>query len=270
VLVGRRREVEARITLLEDGTTPPGFVFVPPGPFIYGGDPRVFQPAPAEIVESPGFFLARRELTNQEWFEFVNDEETLAIIEAASERKILPREPGGLIARRRTEGRGYDWGPSLADTPVLGISWNDAQEFLRWKNRKASEAGERWIYDLPTQKEWEKAARGADGRPFPWGERFDFSLTLGAYRKKGYLLDAPVGFEPRDESPYGLLDMGGSRQEWTKDLSSAPADAQAIYHIRGGAWGQAGESTFRSAGRGYAIADATTGYTGLRLVARPR
>ena len=108
-----------------------------------------------------------------------------------------------------------------ARTPVLGISWHDVQAYLTWRNRRAEEAGERWIYDLPTAAEWERAARGPDGRSFPWGDRFDFGLTLGLHSAEGRLLrtlpDAPGGSRPDDVSPFGIFDMGGSRREWLRD-----------------------------------------------------
>jgi formylglycine-generating enzyme required for sulfatase activity len=121
---------------------------------------------------------------------------------------------------------------------VYGVSWNDVQAYLAWRNARARSAGERFTYDLPTSKEWEKAARGADGRYFPWGSRFDPSLTTCARRKATYLLDAPGGFEPRDESQYGVLDMAGSRQEWTRDVVttvSAPS-----YEVHGRVVGRRG------------------------------
>ncbi|MCI0586745.1 MAG: formylglycine-generating enzyme family protein [Planctomycetes bacterium] len=270
-LVPRGGEARPAVSLLSAASSPAGFVFVPPGPFRYGGDPEAFQSGPLEEATLPGFFIGRREVTNREWFEFVNDEETLAKIQAASERRILPREAGRLIARKKPEGRGYEWAGVGAEAPILGISWVDVQDYLEWRNRRGRVGAEPWTYDLPTQQEWEKAARGADGRAFPWGDRFDFSLAIGAYRRRSFQLEVPGGYEPRDESPFGLLDLGGSRQEWTRDLASpGTGGAPPTYYLRGGAWGQSTERAFRSAGRGYASADNVTGYGGFRLVARPR
>jgi formylglycine-generating enzyme required for sulfatase activity len=211
--------------------------------------------------------IARKEVTNREWFEFVNDPETLAKIDAGKRRIILPREPSKLLVRER-EGSGFEWSRGGPDTPVYGVSWNDVQAYLAWRNARARSAGERFTYDLPTPKEWEKAARGADGRYFPWGSRFDPSLTTCARRKATYLLDAPGGFEPRDESQYGVLDMAGSRQEWTRDVVTTVSPPS--YEVHGGSWAAEGDQQFRCAGHGYSNAEFADGLRGFRLVLRPR
>ena len=88
--------------------------------------------------------------------------------------------------------------PEKADHPVTGISWHDAGAYADW-------AGKR----LPTEVEWEKAARGTDGRKWPWGDVFERDrCNLGSDT-------APVGAYAGDKSPYGALDMAGNAQEWT-------------------------------------------------------
>ncbi len=93
----------------------------------------------------------------------------------------------------------HEFPPEKTDHPVTGISWHDARAYASW-------AGKR----LPTEEEWEKAARGSDGRKWPWGNIFE--------RRRCNLGDgiAPVGSRPGDKSPFGAFDMAGNVQEWTE------------------------------------------------------
>jgi formylglycine-generating enzyme required for sulfatase activity len=151
-------------------------------------------------------------------------------------------------------------------TPVMGVSWPDACDYVAWRNERARAAGEPWEYALPTGREYEQAARGADGRLFPWGNRFDPSLTVTRFRKQDWLLHAPAGFEPYDESVYGIRDLAGSREEWLAD----PGSNAEMRGKRGGSWGSSNEVIYRSAGRGEAGAARAESTQGIRLVARPR
>jgi len=262
-VLSRLEELELELELLADGSTPDGFIFVPPGPFSMGGDPNASEPQPAATVHVDGFSMARLEVTNREWNEFLAAPEIRARMEASESPLYVPREMRAGPMPEENLG-----GP---DTPVMGVSWNDMRDYLEWRNARAVLAGEPWIYDLPTELEWEKAARGVDARPFPWGHRFDFALVVGLHSGADFLYTAPGGLHPGDESPYGVLDLGGHRSEFTKipyvlDDPNAPA----VYRKRGGSWRWGNEELFRSAGREYAGADWTGGTTGFRLVARPR
>ena len=149
--------------------------------------------------------------------------------------------------------------------PILNPS--DVQDYLVWRNARAAAASEPWRYDLPSEQQWEKAARGVDGRVFPWGDRFDLSLTVNHYRRPDWLLDAPRGFEPCDQSPFGVRDVAGSREEWTRD--GVTFGAEPTYVKRGGHWGTALASAFRVANAVEAGATRAQSTQGLRLVARP-
>jgi formylglycine-generating enzyme required for sulfatase activity len=270
LVVERGASVQTKIELNSAGTTPPGFVWIPAGPFVEGGDASAHRPREARVADLPGFFMARKELTNQEWYEFVNDPETLAKIAATSPgtHLYLPQDDR-VMARKIEEEGGYTWevyDATSAESPVLGVSWTDVHDYLEWRNRRAEASGEPWRYDLPTEREWEKAARGADARVFPWGNRFDPSLLTCMARASGWLLDAPGGFEPRDESPFGLLDMGGSREEWLRDV--AGNSEPPLYRKRSGFWGSSVEVTFRCASRPEASQDRYSSSQGLRLVLR--
>jgi serine/threonine protein kinase/formylglycine-generating enzyme required for sulfatase activity len=270
LLVERRKSVEVHLELLPAGSAPEGFVYIPPGPFVEGGDPFAFRAREARTVDLPGFFLARRELTNREWYEFLNDPATLAKIDAAKpgEHLYLPQDDRVMAKKNATTGA-FEWDvytTTTADSPVLGLSWNDVRDYLAWRNARAEKNSEAWRYDMPSESEWEKAARGVDARCFPWGNRFDPSLVVCLVRKKGYLLDAPGGFEPRDESPFGVLDMGGSREEWLRDVVEGSDPPRA--RKRGGHWGSSVAALFRSASRGDTSRDRFASSQGVRLVAR--
>jgi len=239
-------------------------------------DPAAVSPGQKKKIRLKGFSIGRKEVSTREWFEFVNDPQTLEKIAKAGQLVYLPRDDDGPLHKKLEDGQGYTWHDNTEgfqttpSTPAMGISWYDIQDYLRWRNKKAKADGDPWVYDLPTETEWEKAARGVDGRPFPWGERFDPSLAVTSKRGRRYLYDCRVGFEPRDESPFGVLDTAGLRVEWTKSRRAGPNPKVRIYYRRGGAWGQQQEKQFRVASRNYANAMQADAYGGFRLVARTR
>jgi formylglycine-generating enzyme required for sulfatase activity len=127
------------------------------------------------IVDVDAFELARTPVTNAQYEHFV--------AEAGA-----PTPP--------------NW-PAPADHPVTFVDWHEAAAFCAW-------AGGR----LPTETEWEKAARGTDGRTYPWGDEEDEGrAAVGAGIKRGST--SPVGSHPDGASPYGLLDLAGNVWEWT-------------------------------------------------------
>jgi hypothetical protein len=156
---------------------PEGFVWVPPGEFIFGGEYGL----DAQITRlHEGFFAAKTPVTNAQYSRFI------------IETGYPP--PKHWHDKRPPE--------NLADHPVVYISWDDAVAYAKW-------AGAR----LPTEQEWEKAARGYDGREYPWGEWAEGRCNS---REASLGETSPVGrFSPDGDSPYGLQDAVGNVWEWT-------------------------------------------------------
>jgi len=95
--------------------------------------------------------------------------------------------------------------------PVIIVSWNDAVAFCEWLRKETGE-----LFRLPTEAEWEKAARGTDGRIYPWGNEWD-ATRLNIY-ENGPKTTTPVGaYSPQGDSPYGVADMAGNVSEWCAD-----------------------------------------------------
>ena len=146
--------------------------------------------------------------------------------------------------RRFVEEIGYAAPPFLEDerynqpdAPVVGVSWYDARAYCWWTHKR-----------LPTEAEWEKAARGTMGHPFPWGDTYRPSLANLWGEEDGFAVVAPVGHFPAGASPYGLQDVVGNVWEWCRDRYAPnynenldernPRGPQRGYHrvLRGGSW----------------------------------
>ena len=140
------------------------------------------------------------------------------------------------------------------DCPVVGVKWYDTQAFLAWINELTGES-----YRLPTEAEWEKAARGTDGREYPWGNQWESSKANTSESRIKRL--TPVGCYPDAVSVYGCHDMAGNAYEWCSDWfhpetykHSPSANPQGPIRgrrkvIRGGSWVARGEFAARCANR---------------------
>lgn len=140
------------------------------------------------------------------------------------------------------------------DHPVVLVSQADAMAYAAWLNQRT---GRHWR--LPTEREWEKAARGTDGRRFPWGDTFD-PARLNSH-DAGPFDTTPVGTYPAGTSPFGLLDAAGQVYEWT---ATPAGPGRAI--VKGGSWDDKGCGVCRPAARHGRPVDLKHILVGFRLV----
>jgi formylglycine-generating enzyme required for sulfatase activity len=197
-------------------------VVVPSGSFRMGdnaGDGESRE-RPVHVVELDTFYIARFEVTNAQWARFRDD--------PGYDDKafwphgwVVPKDQVPYWTQANNHGGGTVGG---ADYPVLGVNWDAAVAYCNWLSAKTGKK-----YRLPTEAEWEKAARGTDQRRYPWGNTIDRSYAnfVGAQR---YDTGRPVGYydgSMRDglqtrsnASPYGAFDMAGNVMEWCSDWYS--------------------------------------------------
>lgn len=232
------------------------FIYVPAGIAVIGDSRRALSPLPRSRVYVPGFIIARYPVTMAEYLEFINELETRDPAEAI-ERMPRTKEMG-ILCQKSTAGhytpidtlivgpararypqqQGHEW-----FLPVFGVSYEDALAYVSWRSTKD---GRR--YRLPTEQEWEKAARGGDGRLYPWGERFDPTFCKMLRSRPEPAQPEPVGAFEIDESPQGVRDLAGGVREWTSSLFTATGqgyEGRGAMHAsvssfdrvcRGGAW----------------------------------
>lgn len=203
------------------GSTPVPMVFVPPGEFIMG-DNTVYLDA---------FWIDKTEVTNAMYAKCVESG--------------LCSAPSANNSRTRTN---YYGNPEFDHYPVIFVSWMDASNYCTWASGR-----------LPTEAEWEKAARGTDGRPYPWGD----VDPLGVEGLLNYQAQdtTQVGIFPSGASPYGALDMAGNVSEWVTDwldqdyYGNPPAvnplgpDSGQYRVWRGGSWANTSPERIRTYSR---------------------
>ncbi|NLS76118.1 MAG: SUMF1/EgtB/PvdO family nonheme iron enzyme [Chloroflexi bacterium] len=188
-----------------------GFVEIPAGPFLMGSDKRkdgqaLNRESPQHTLNLPRFYMARYPVTVAQFRAFVEDS--------------------------GYEPRDRDCLSGMANHPVVWVTWHEARAFAAWLTERLREGApgplaemvrQGWAVRLPTEAEWEKAARGADGRIYPWGDQAD--PERANYGGTGIGGTSAVGCFPHGASPYGCLDLSGNVWEWTlslggKDLSN--------------------------------------------------
>lgn len=161
-------------------------VQVPAGEFTRGSEDGEEDERPVRKLFLDTFYIDRLEVTNAQYKTFCD-----------AANFLYPENPYW----------DEDYFHQSPNHPVLNVTYDQAAAYCRW-------AGKR----LPTEAEWEKAARGTDGRRYPWGDEWDASrANMTGEKNDPYLRAAPVGSFPQGASPYGVLDITGNVWEWVHD-----------------------------------------------------
>jgi formylglycine-generating enzyme required for sulfatase activity len=223
---------------------PPNMVLVAEGEFTMGTDrgenpdpnqPRVLADArPSRRVSLKAFWIDKTEVTNAQYKLFCD----------ATSYPPPPDWEGGKIPTGQEEN------------PVTRVSWFEARAYAEWVGKR-----------LPSEAEWEKAARGTDGREFPWGGDFDRSRVV--YEAAGA---GKVGQLPAGASPSGALDMAGNAWEWTEDWYAGypnapfqfPEYGEKYKVARGGGWAASFDHVMRTYYRSVAPPAARSEFIGFR------
>ncbi len=203
-------------------------ILIPSGDFLMGSDqidsegkssefgfakPLYLDEHPRQTISLPAYWLDRYEVTQEAYAAFV----------AAT---------GATSPKQWVDGRPQAGKDRL---PVTGVDWYEAQRYCEWRGKR-----------LPTEAEWEKAARGTDGREFPWGNAYDGKKANTGDAARGGLVK--VGSFPEGRSPYGVEDMAGNAWEWTSDwylpypnsTYQSKQFGRTLKVLKGGGWGGTG------------------------------
>ncbi|MFM8320313.1 MAG: SUMF1/EgtB/PvdO family nonheme iron enzyme, partial [Chloroflexota bacterium] len=197
-------------------------VYIPAGEFQMGSDPADRQAGdeekPAHAVYLRAYWIDRTEVTNAMY----------ARCEAAGDCQ----PPAQRASKTRPD---YYGAAGFENYPVIYVAWEDARAYCAWADRR-----------LPSEAEWEKAARGEDARPYPWGDRLPSAALANFNSQVGDTL--PAGSYPAGASPYGVLDLAGNVAEWVADwytesyyslapYTNPPGPRQGEFRVlRGGSW----------------------------------
>jgi formylglycine-generating enzyme required for sulfatase activity len=174
----------------------PDMVYVPEGEFMMGDDDNSYNPLHKVYLDH--YYIGKYTVTNQEYGEYI---------------KVM-----GCEKPKFWDDPSFN-GPRQ---PVVGVSWNDAVAYCEWLSKMTGKN-----FRLPTEAEWEKAARGTDGRKYPWGDE-EPDRTMANYGPDEPDIRTPnpnriimhtinVGDYPRNKSPYGAMDMAGNIWEMCSD-----------------------------------------------------
>jgi formylglycine-generating enzyme required for sulfatase activity len=184
------------------------YVYVPAGAFKMGEDSHgLTRERPAHVVDLDAYYIARFEVTNGEWQKF-RDDPGYDDPKLWPNGRVVPRDQIPYWTQANNHGGGT---PGSDNYPVIGVNWDAATAYCAWLSART---GKR--YRLPTEAEWEKAARGTDGRRYPFGPTID-RHQANYVGGQTYDTVMPVGSYAGGASPYGALDMAGNVLEWCQD-----------------------------------------------------
>ncbi|AUX25920.1 protein kinase [Sorangium cellulosum] len=228
LLLKRGTHHRVEVNLYTDAEIGDGFVYIPGGAFIAGGDAQAYDPLRRAELDVPDFAIAKFPVTFREYCEFLNELETRDLDLALKRAPHGTRGSEGYVARPAAGG-GWEPLPTVVEgdaqklfpaeeghlwnLPVVLIDWYDAVAYCRFRSERDGIE-----LRLPTELEWEKAARGTDGRFYPWGDHFDPTFCLMRSSRPFLSQPEPVGTFPIDTSPYGVRDMAGGVREWVADV----------------------------------------------------
>ena len=232
--------------------------YIPAGWFLAGGDKEALQSLEQKRIWVDSFIMKKFPVTNREYLAFLND-----LLSQGREEEALnyvPRERAGQAGQlgAMIYGRGQNGEFVLVadadgdiwelDWPVCMVDWHCAWAFSKWRSQKT---GLPWR--LLHELEWEKGARGVDGRFFPWGDDFDPSYACMRQSLQGRMLPVSVDTFPIDQSVYGVRGLSGNMRDWTGTVWSATGsgilldnaallqqdiqtDLESYRVLRGGSW----------------------------------
>jgi len=221
-ILAERGDTRRGVGLRPDGLPDIDWVKIPEESFLYQVD---------QTLSLPTFFIARHPVTCIQFQSFLSAPDGFGRDEWWN--KFIPKYQKQEVARQRFQ---------FANHPCDNVSWYQAVAFCRWLSTKLG-----YEVRLPTEQEWEKAARGTDGRKFPWGNTYvsgfaniDETIqyaTVGSYHLRH---TTAAGMYPQGASPYGVMDMAGNVWEWCLNEYSYPENIEvlgiATRVLRGGVW----------------------------------
>lgn len=226
------------LNINELATLRPGEVFVAGGPALLGESGTRRFARDLREVDVPSFFIGELPVSFRDYFAFLAEAYAQDPIEAV---RFLPCHiDGSPYWRRAGEGfapagitRWYDDLDTLLSLPCFGVDIACVEAYAAWLSARTG-----FAYRLPDEWEWEKAARGTDGRRFPWGDRFDASFCKMRESRPDRPRPEPCGAFAHDVSPFGVRDMAGGVAEWVlpspESVLRRGVPSQII--SRGGAW----------------------------------
>lgn len=171
--------VSAKVSQNKTAGKTESMILIPGGEFIMGSNERWDDEAPEYIESTDEFYIDLYEVTNSDYEKF----------SSATKRETPYHWPAGKIPKDKE------------NHPVIYVNWHDAEAYCKWQGKR-----------LPSEQEWEKAARGENGNIYPWGNLWTTDKSNHPY--KGSTGTEPVGSYPNGRSPYGLYDMSGNVWEW--------------------------------------------------------